>query len=141
MQTHPSWKKVDLQGRQPHSKIIELLSDSMCGLAVSKYGPNVNGKKGTLGNTKLFEYMQVGIPVICTDLELWKDIIDTYKCGICVKPNDIDGIRDAILFILSNPIEAKKMGDRGRKAIKEKYCWEREAKKIDDLYKKILVDR
>ena len=42
-------------------------------------------KKGTLGNNKIFEYMYYGLPIICTDFDLWKEIIDKYKCGIYVK--------------------------------------------------------
>lgn len=138
LRRHPAWHKVDFQGRQPHTEVMKLLSESMCGLAITKYGPNVNGKEGTLGNTKLFEYMQAGIPVISTDLVLWKEIIDTYECGYCVKPNDIEGIRNAIRAVIENPDKAKKMGKRGQQAISEKFCWEKEEEKLVKLYEDLL---
>ena len=138
LRQHPAWRKVDFQGRKPHSEILNLLVDSMCGLAITKYGPNVNGKKGTLGNTKLFEYMQVGIPVICTDLDLWKEIVNAYGCGYCVKPDDIEGIRNAIQYIMEHPDKAKEMGRCGQRAVAERFCWEKEAEKLIGLYENLL---
>ncbi len=140
LKSYSSWKKVDYLPRQNHDDILELLSKSMCGLAISQYGPNVNGKKGTMGNTKIFEYMLAGIPVICSDLELWKDIVETNNCGISVKPNDVEGIRQAIQYVISDPIRAKLMGENGRQAIIKKYNWTKEFSKMDTLYKKILCD-
>ncbi|MGN1158072.1 MAG: glycosyltransferase [Agathobacter sp.] len=134
LSSYPSWTKVDFQGRVPHEEAIELIQDSYCGLALAQYGPNVNGKEGTLGNTKLFEYMQCGIPVVCTDLKLWKQIVEENHCGICVNPDDIKGIHDAIKYLLNNPEDARQMGLNGRKAVSEQYSWVHEEKKLLRLY-------
>lgn len=138
LKMYSAWEKVDFKGRIPHEKSIELIQDSFCGLAIAQYGPNVNGKKGTLGNTKLFEYMQCGIPVICTDLELWKEIVEGNHCGFCVNPQDTKAIHDAICYLLDHPDEAKAMGLNGRKAAMEKYNWSQEEKKLLKLYDKIV---
>ena len=44
----------------------------------------------------MFEYMAAGLPVICSDFELWKEIIEKNNCGICVNPNNIVEISNAI---------------------------------------------
>ncbi len=138
LKKYPAWDKVDFQGRVPHEEAIELVKDSMCGLALAQYGPNVNGKKGTLGNTKLFEYMQCGIPVVCTDLELWKEIVEGNNCGFCVNPNDTKAIHDAIYYLLEHPDEAKNMGFNGRRAVLEKYNWAKEEEKLLKVYENCM---
>ena len=133
LKTLSGWSKVDYLGLLPHEKVKELYEKSYAGLALN-YSLQIKGK-GTLGNTKLFEYMEAKLPVICTDYELWKDIIDKYKCGICVNPLDINEIKKAIMYICSNPDIAKKMGENGRKAVEEHFNWQNEEIKLIELYK------
>ena len=67
-----------------------------------------------------------------------KEIVEENECGITVKPNDIQEIRNAIQYILNNPEEAKTMGTNGRKAVENKYNWASEEKKIFDVYSKFF---
>lgn len=134
----PGWKKVNFPGRVPHAEVIKLLSECLCGIALLQEMPNSGGKLGTLGNTKIFEYMMVGIPVICTDFILWKQIIDKWQCGICVNPKDENEVRAAIKFLLEHPEEAQRMGQNGRQAIREEFNWEQEEKKLFAFYREIL---
>ena len=92
------------------------------------------GEEGTLGNTKLFEYMEAGLPVICSNNKLWKEIINKYNCGIAVNPNNKEEIKDAIVALKDNPDKAKIMGENGRKAIENEYNWLTQEKKILLLY-------
>lgn len=92
-------------------------------------------EEGTLGNTKIFEYMQAGIPVICTDFPIWKEIVEGCNCGIVVNPYDISQIVDAIQKLRSNPNLAYELGRNGQRAILEKYNWENEAEKLITFYK------
>ncbi|WP_295102887.1 hypothetical protein [uncultured Candidatus Kuenenia sp.] len=50
---------------------------------------------------------------------------------------DVASIAEGIQWIISHPDEAKKMGENGRKAIKEKYNREKEFKKLLERYNKI----
>ena len=129
-----SWEKVIFLGKVPQEEVKEQLKNCMAGLAVLEYSPNTNGKIGTLGNTKLFEYMQAGLPVICTDFILWKDIIDKWNCGLCVSPNNIEELRQAMSYLIDNPNIASTMGANGRKAIFSEYNWGIEEKKLLNLY-------
>ena len=58
----------------------------------------------------MFEYMSAGIPVICSNFPLWRDIIEKHQCGICVDPQNSSEIALAIDFLAQNPKEAKVMG-------------------------------
>ncbi|MDX9744153.1 MAG: glycosyltransferase [Arcobacteraceae bacterium] len=62
----------------------------------------------------MFEYMAAGLPVISSDIKLWKEVIDDAKCGICVNPLEPKEIADAINYIMTNPEVAEKMGQNGK---------------------------
>ena len=88
--------------------------------------------------TKFFEYMNAGLPIICSDFPVWKKFVETYECGIAVNPNDDEAIKEAILFLQHNPEEAKRMGENGKKAVLEELNWKTEEKKLIDWYCKLL---
>ena len=70
------WSKVNFVENATHDEVMQLLSESYCGISIiDYYSRNMGGKNGTLGCTKLFEYMMAGIPVLCSDTKLWKDIV------------------------------------------------------------------
>lgn len=125
-------------GAVSHEEVRNVMKFSTVGMALCQYSLNSGGKRGTLGNTKLFEYLEASLPVICTDFELWQEIITEYKCGVCVEPNDIVAISNAINFFLKNPKETESMGQKGWAAVKECYNWEEEEKHLLNLYDQIL---
>lgn len=85
--------------------------------------------------------MNWGIPVICTDYVLWKEIVEKQeKCGICVNPYDANELHEAIKFLIENPEIAINMGKRGRKAVINKYNWQEQEKILFKLYQKALND-
>lgn len=134
MEASPAWHKVTYKGRLPHDNVSRLLPNYIAGFALYSYKDSVGGKIGNLGNTKLFEYMAAGIPVICTDFILWKEIIEKWNCGICVNPEKVDEIKNAILFLLNNKFAARAMGANGRRAIETEYNWATQEAKLINLY-------
>jgi glycosyltransferase involved in cell wall biosynthesis len=51
-----------------------------------------------------------------------------------VDPTDVDEIADAIVYMLEYPEEAKMMGENGRRAVGERYNWERMEGRLLELY-------
>lgn len=135
----PAWGKVDYRGVVKPKEVSEIQQKCLAGVALNDYVANVGYKLGSLGNTKLFEYMMSGIPVIATDFILWKEIIEQYKCGICVNPRDTDAIAKAISYIKDHPDKAKQMGDNGRKAVQEQYNWSSQEEILFNMYDNILA--
>lgn len=129
-----AWERVDFLGKIPHSEVFTVLNESLIGLALAAYSRNSDWKVGTLGNTKIFEEMMMGLPVICTDFDLWCEFVDRYECGICVNPTDVGAITKAIEYLFTHPEEAKKMGENGRHAVREEFNWDTQAKKLIELY-------
>jgi glycosyltransferase involved in cell wall biosynthesis len=86
---------------------------------------------------KLFEYMASSIPVIASDFELYKEVVEGAGCGLIVDPTNTDQVADAVVQLLDNKEDALKMGRNGRSAVLDKYCWEKEEHKLFDLYKNL----
>lgn len=139
LENTPGWPKVKYAGVIAHGKVIDMYHQCSAGLALYDYNGYLGGNLGTLGNTKIFEFMQAGIPVIATDFILWKEIITKYNCGICVNPRNVEEIRNAISYILNNKEKAKEMGDNGVRAFKEQYNWNTQEPVLFDLYKKVIA--
>lgn len=134
----PGWKQADYVGRIPHEQVHALLGTCGVGMSLLKPGRNTGFQMGTMGNTKIFEEMMAGLPIICTNFILWKEFVDRYHCGICVDPTDVDEIAAAVTYLLENPEEARQMGENGRRAVKKEFNWGVEEKKLLTLYDEIL---
>jgi len=128
------WENVNELGLVDRKKVKEILANSRLGIVT--YLPSQNHIYSQ--PNKLFEYMSSGIPVVASNFDLWKRIVEDFNCGICVNPESPEEIRNAIKYLIENPDEAKKMGENGKKAVDEIFNWETEEKKLIDLYKKIL---
>lgn len=128
------WEKVEYRGMLPKEEVDEIYGKSAVGLCIYLITPNnVNSNPN-----KLFEYMNSGIPVVCSDFPLWNEIVEGGGCGICVNPEEPKMIGDAINRLLQDKEAAVEMGDNGRKLVKEKYNWTVEEKKLFRLYDEIL---
>lgn len=134
------WKNVRYYGPVSHEKALEIQACSDVGIALLTPSLNTGGKEGTLGNTKLFEYMMIGLPLICTDFEIWKRIMNKWNCGICVDPSGISGIREAIDLLRERPDVTQRMGLNARKAAENEYNWEMQERMLLKIYGWLLSD-
>lgn len=132
-----NWNKVDLMGPFSYEKVRSILSDSAVGLALLKPGANTDWENGNMANTKIFEEMMAGLPIICTNFKTWSEFVEKYHCGICVNPKDEQKIAEAINFLFDTPNEAELMGKNGRKAIEEQFNWDIEKTKLLNIYRKL----
>ena len=133
------WEKVKYLGKVKFHLLYEkVFSQASVGIALLDYIPQCKGHIGNLSNTKFFEYLLMGLPIVCTDFVLWKDIIEKENCGICVNPHNIEEIKQAIIQLIDNPELAQEMGRNGQKAVIEKYNWETEEAKLLNLYAKLF---
>jgi len=88
--------------------------------------------------TKVFEYMSCSIPTVMTESPYWIKLFG--KNAVFVNPTNPRKIANAIEYLIENPEVSRKMGENGRKAILDKYNWEKESEKLVSLYEELLKD-
>ena len=138
LQSMEMWNRVDYQGVLPPDQVGDLYAKADVGVVLLDYSPNVGYHKGTLGVLKMFEYMMAGIPVVATDFELWKEIVEGNDCGLCIDPHNVHAIADAVNYLIDNPARARQMGENGRRAVKEQYNWASQEEILLGLYNTLL---
>ena len=125
---------IKFVGKVPYEQVPKHLKQSIIGLLILQ--PSERYLKGSYP-VKLFEYMYYGLPVIASNFEGIKEIIQKEKCGILINPKDTDEITNAITNLLEKPEKIKQMGHNGKQAILKKYNWNNESKKLEEIYEKI----
>jgi len=131
---YESWKSVNFLGYLSREEVASVLSRSKGGLVTLHDMANYRDALPV----KMFEYMVASLPVISSNNELWKSIIDKHQCGICVDPMNPKEIAEAIQYIIEHPKEAREMGENGKRAVEEIYNWANEERKLLALYGSIL---
>lgn len=125
---------IHIRGRMPYSDGLELLASCHAGVAVLQPLPNYCDSYPT----KLFEYMGLGLPVIASNFPLYREVIEGEDCGICVDPTNAEEVASAFRHLIENPAEAEEMGNRGREAVRTRYNWRAEGRKLTAFYGQLL---
>ena len=87
--------------------------------------------------TKMFDYMALGLPVLTSNFELYRSVIETADCGFCLPPNDPNALAESMNWLIANPLGAQKMGENGRAAVEKNYNWASEEQKLLALYREV----
>jgi len=134
VKSHEAWSKINELGFLNRQEVNEVLAKSKAGLVTLH--PVINYIDAL--PVKMFEYMVAGIPVIASNFPLWREIVESSQCGLCVDPLDPKAIAEAIQYMIDHAVEAEKMGQNGRLAVEQKYNWVIEEQKLFKLYKGLL---
>ncbi|MFX1502416.1 MAG: glycosyltransferase family 4 protein [Promethearchaeota archaeon] len=78
------------------------------------------------------------VPVIGTFAGGIPEAIENYKSGILVKPNDLSGLINAIVYLYKNVDERRKMGEYGHKKVIKNHNWEILINEYIKLFKEII---
>jgi glycosyltransferase involved in cell wall biosynthesis len=127
---YPGWTRINRLAHQDRAGVRAVMASSMAGLVTLHPEPNYLDALPV----KMFEYMAAGIPVIASDIPLWRGIIEASHCGVCVDPRDPAAIAKAIDHFVLHPDLARAMGAHGRRAVIERYNWQVEADKLVAFY-------
>lgn len=138
LKTIQGWEKSTYLGVIAREEVDSWYNGAIAGMTIN-FCSQLKGT-GTLGNNKLFETMACSKPVICTDYPLWKDVVETNNCGICVDPFNIGEIRRAIQLLHKDVAKANEMGINGRKAVEEKYNWDNQSRELVEFYENFFRD-
>ena len=78
-----------------------------------------------------------GLPMVVSDLDTFKCVIEDGYNGIVAKRNDVNNLADAIIYLLKNEDVREKMGKNGRKKV-EDYSWEKVVEETERVYEALL---
>jgi glycosyltransferase involved in cell wall biosynthesis len=126
--------QVHYHGLLSRSQALTLQSQASIGLVT--YLPLQYSITG-LPN-KLMECMALGLPVVCSDFPVYREVAGTTGAGILVDPTRPEQIAGAIESIVQDPVLANRMGEAGRLAVRERFNWNVERTKLLQLYRQIL---
>ena len=87
--------------------------------------------------TKLFEYMSVGLPIVCSGFELYRQVVEGHHCGTCVDPMDSLDLKNAIKAIHTDVEKSELMSKSGPPAVLENYNWESQKPVLSGVYREL----
>ena len=73
--------------------------------------------------SRMFDYIRAGLPIVATRGDTTADLVDQHQLGICVAPEDVTAVAQAILDLLDEPTERRTASfDRARKTLTWEYA-------------------
>ncbi|HET8777902.1 MAG TPA: glycosyltransferase, partial [Candidatus Limnocylindria bacterium] len=118
------------------SEVIDVAASADIG--VSPIVPSCLNYRYSLPN-KLFQYMAAGLPVVASDFPQVREVVEGAGCGVVVDTRRPAEIARAINDVLADPDEARAMGERGRRAVQERFNWATSAQALLDVYRRLVT--
>lgn len=126
-------EKVILTGKVPHEKLQQYTL--IAGLGVTLDKPTNINYRFSLPN-KVFDYIQAGVPVLCSDLPEVARIVRDYKVGLVADSFDPQILAKIISSALNSPEYFT--WKENTKTAREELCWETDESKLIEVYSKLL---
>ncbi|HNQ68447.1 MAG TPA: glycosyltransferase [Bacteroidales bacterium] len=82
---------------------------------------------------KIFDYIQAGVPVICSDLPEMRKIVDNYSIGVAANIKDADELKELIIALLNDKAKLENYNANCIKAA-ELLNWENEKDKLLEVF-------
>jgi phosphatidylinositol alpha-mannosyltransferase len=86
----------------------------------------------------LAEAMAVGLPVVCSDIGGYRDLVRDGSEGLLVPPRDPEALAEALAGLLDNPARRAAMGQAAAVAAR-RYAWEVVAGEVAEVYRGALA--
>lgn len=125
---------VTLLGAIEHKDMIEYFALSDVVLVPSILSAGV--EEAT--SISALEAMGSGVPLIACAVGGLKEIVDHEKDGLLVEERNVEALSDAMIRLLSNPEEGKRLAEAARNKIIAEYSHFAAAEKYESVYKKAL---
>ena len=126
---------ISFEGWQPHEKLSSYIKASDICLI-----PHL--KSVHTDNTiphKLFQYMIFEKPVVASDCNPIKRILDETRAGVVFESNNEADLASKVIDLQNNKKLQLEMGKKGKEAVLEKYNWNEASKNLITLYNKISI--
>lgn len=117
---YPAWRNVEFIDGFNKEELVGMMAQSTISNVLRDFSMT-HYHNGNIGIIKVFESMEAGLPLLCSDVPVYRKIWEEYKFGMLVDPKNPDQIAEAINYMVEHKEEAYKMGQEGRRAVIEKY--------------------
>jgi starch synthase len=97
-----------------------------------RYG-GVTNVPELLGQT-LLEGMACGAAGVCTDVASLPEIVVEGETGRIVPPNDVNALRDALVWLKTHPSDTLRMGRAGRERVLAEFTWPATVQRCLEIY-------
>jgi len=89
---------------------------------------------------KFFSYMANGVPILVNKCHEMEHLIRMHHCGLVIDKQNVTAKEyvNAIVYLHQRRHLLKVMGENGRKAMEEFYCWEKMEQRLYDVYKRVM---
>ncbi len=123
---------VIFTGEIQHSSVPDYLAQAKIAILPNiECGPSVFSSP-----LKLFEYMASGLPIVASDLPVFREILSHKKNSILVEPGNPQALASGINFLIQNPAVASDIAAQANADI-ENFTYERRAERILDLIRRL----
>ena len=126
------WKKTKYLGVIEQEKLYGYGKSADIGIINYLSSPN---NDDSLPN-KPFEYMACSLPIIMSNFSHWKEMFK--DCALFSNPEDPESIANNIQILAKDKKLRKEMGKKGRALVEKEYNWEKESKKLVDMYNELI---
>jgi len=128
-------ERVVVRGWLGRAELVSLMDQARAGLLILAPNPNYESALAT----KLFEYLQAGLPIIASDITSHSAIIKKYNCGILVPFGDVLALKDAMDRIASDDDLVEELAAGARRASADMLCFDDEFSDVLSHYKVLGV--
>lgn len=90
---------------------------------------------------KLFQYMAVEKPVVVTDVPPLERVVSESEAGIVVPSGDTGAMATSLTDLYDDPDRAERLGANGRRAVVDRYNWERDATRLRKMYESLATEQ
>lgn len=90
--------------------------------------------------TVLLEAMSHGLPVVCSRIGGLPEIVEDGITGLLYEPGNVDELADRIRTLWQNPALCQKLGEAGRRKVREDYAADRLMDRLLGIYEKVITE-
>lgn len=102
-------------GRVPYKQVPKYIGAMDICVAPHKRDTNQSSP------VKLFDYMACGKPIVASNIDVVREIIDQNECAILIPPDNCTELAQAIISLLVDQTKREKMGIAARNLVVSKY--------------------
>lgn len=123
--------EVEWPGFVPHDRVPSLLAGS--DILIMPSIVDSRGDRDGLPNV-VVEALAHGLPVVATDISSLGRVVIDRETGRLVKPDDPEGLAEAVLDLVADPARARALGLAGRELVRREFDPERRAADLIRLF-------